>query len=96
MLKHVKCIDKINSFKKSNKQDERVRQIIITNSERQVIYLEEKQLSYVSGILNKENFNMIDHSLASVTVKKKLRLLINWALPFMVNWQVINSLETKH
>lgn len=41
MLKHVKCIDKINSFKKSNKQDERVRQIIITNSERQ-IYLEEK------------------------------------------------------
>lgn len=41
MLKHVKCIDKINSFKRSNKQDERVRQIIITNSERQVIYLEE-------------------------------------------------------
>lgn len=96
MLKHVKCIDKINSFKRSNKQDERVRQIIITNSERQVIYLEEIQLSYVFGILNKENFNMIDHSLASVTVKKKLRLLINWALHFMVNWQVINSLETKH
>lgn len=42
MLKHVKYIDKINSFKRSNKQDERVRQIIITNSERQVIYLEEK------------------------------------------------------
>lgn len=41
MLKHVKCIDKINSFKKSKNQDERVRQIIITNSERQVIYLEE-------------------------------------------------------
>lgn len=41
MLKHVKCIDQINSLKKSNKQDERVRQIIITNSERQVIYLEE-------------------------------------------------------
>lgn len=70
MLKHVKCIDKINSFKKSNKQDERVRQIIITNSERQVIYLEEKQLSYVSGILNKEHFNMIDHSLASDTIKE--------------------------
>lgn len=70
MLKHVKCIDKINSFKRSNKQDERVRQIIITNSERQVIYLEEKQLSYVSGILNKENFNMIDHSLASDTIKE--------------------------
>lgn len=70
MLKHVKCIDKINSFKRSNKQDERVRQIIITNSERQVIYLEEKQLSYVFGILNKENFNMIDHSLASDTIKE--------------------------
>lgn len=70
MLKHVKCIDKINSFKKSNKQDERVRQIIITNSERQVIYLEEIQLSYVFGILNKENFNMIDHSLASDTIKE--------------------------
>lgn len=68
MLKHVKCIDKINSFKKSNKQDERVRQIIITNSKRQVIYLEEIQLSYVFGILNKENFNMIDHSLASDTI----------------------------
>lgn len=70
MLKHVKCIDKINSFKKSNKQDERVRQIIITNSERQVIYLEEIQLSYVFGILNKENLNMIDHSLASDTIKE--------------------------
>lgn len=70
MLKHVKCIDKINSLKKSNKQDERVRQIIITNSERQVIYLEEIQLSYVFGILNKENFNMIDHSLASDTIKE--------------------------
>lgn len=70
MLKHVKCIDKINSFKKSNKQDERVRQIIITNSERQVIYLEEIQLSYVFGILNKENFNMIDHSLASDAIKE--------------------------
>lgn len=70
MLKHVKCIDKINSFKKSNKQDERVRQIIITNSERQVIYLEEIQLSYVFGILHKENFNMIDHSLASDTIKE--------------------------
>lgn len=70
MLKHVKCIDKINSFKRSNKQDERVRQIIITNSERQVIYLEEIQLSYVFGILNKENFNMIDHSLASDTIKE--------------------------
>lgn len=70
MLKHVNCIDKINSFKKSNKQDERVRQIIITNSERQVIYLEEIQLSYVFGILNKENFNMIDHSLASDTIKE--------------------------
>lgn len=70
MLKHVKCIDKINSFKRSNKQDERVGQIIITNSERQVIYLEEKQLSYVFGILNKENFNMIDHSLASDTIKE--------------------------
>lgn len=70
MLKHVKCIDKINSFKKSNKQDERVRQIIITNSERQVIYLEEIWLSYVFGILNKENFNMIDHSLASDTIKE--------------------------
>lgn len=70
MLKHVKCIDKINSFKKSNKQDERVRQIIITNSERQVIYLEEIKLSYVFGILNKENFNMIDHSLASDTIKE--------------------------
>lgn len=96
MLKHVKCIDKINSFKKSNKQDERVRQIIITNSERQVIYLEEIQLSYVFGILNKENFNMIDHSLASDTIKENFVILINWALPFMVNWQVINSLETKH
>lgn len=70
MLKHVKCIDKINSFKRSNKQDERVRQIIITNSERQVIYLEEIQLSYVFGILNKENLNMIDHSLASDTIKE--------------------------
>lgn len=70
MLKHVKCIDKINSFKRSNKQDERVRQIIITNSERQVIYLEEIWLSYVFGILNKENFNMIDHSLASDTIKE--------------------------
>lgn len=70
MLKHVKCIDKINIFKRSNKQDERVRQIIITNSERQVIYLEEIQLSYVFGILNKENFNMIDHSLASDTIKE--------------------------
>lgn len=70
MLKHVKCIDKINSFKRSNKQDERVRQIIITDSERQVIYLEEIQLSYVFGILNKENFNMIDHSLASDTIKE--------------------------
>lgn len=70
MLKHVKCIDKINSFKRSNKQDERVGQIIITNSERQVIYLEEIQLSYVFGILNKENFNMIDHSLASDTIKE--------------------------
>lgn len=70
MLKHVKCIDKINSFKRSNKQDERVRQIIITHSERQVIYLEEIQLSYVFGILNKENFNMIDHSLASDTIKE--------------------------
>lgn len=70
MLKHVKCIDKINSFKRSNKQDERVRQIIITNSERQVIYLEEIQLSQVFGILNKENFNMIDHSLASDTIKE--------------------------
>lgn len=70
MLKHVKCIDKINSFKRINKQDERVRQIIITNSERQVIYLEEKQLSYVFGILNKENFNMIDHSLASDAIKE--------------------------
>lgn len=70
MLKHVKCIDKINSFKRSNKRDERVRQIIITNSERQVIYLEEIQLSYVFGILNKENFNMIDHSLASDTIKE--------------------------
>lgn len=70
MLKHVKCIDKINSFKRSNKQDERVRQIIITNSERQVIYLEEIQLSYVFGILNKENFNMIDQSLASDTIKE--------------------------
>lgn len=70
MVKHVKCIDKINSFKRSNKQDERVRQIIITNSERQVIYLEEIQLSYVFGILNKENFNMIDHSLASDTIKE--------------------------
>lgn len=70
MLKHVKCIDKINSFKRSNKQDERARQIIITNSERQVIYLEEIYLSYVFGILNKENFNMIDHSLASDTIKE--------------------------
>lgn len=70
MLKHVKCIDKINNFKRSNKQDERVRQIIITNSERQVIYLEEIQLSYVFGILNKENFNMIDHSLASDAIKE--------------------------
>lgn len=70
MLKHVKCIDKINSFKRSNKQDERVRQIIITNSERQVIYLEEIWLSYVFGILNKENLNMIDHSLASDTIKE--------------------------
>lgn len=41
MLKHVKCIDKINNFKRINKQDERVRRIIITNSKRQVIYLEE-------------------------------------------------------
>lgn len=70
MLKHVKCIDKINSFKRSNKQDERVRQIIITNSKRQVIYLEEISLSYVFGILNKENLNMIDHSLASDTIKE--------------------------